>query len=182
MKKEDDGTRFCVDYQKLKELTKKDSYPLPRVDTTFDALSGSSWFSTLDLKSGYWQVEEEEQDHEKTAFTAGNGLWQFNVMAFGLCNEPAMFERLMDNILGDLRCLVYLDDMIAHGKTFELELQCLTHIFSRLRVANLKLNPGKCELFWRSVKFLGHVVVTTWPLLQNVKDVRSFLRHCTYYH
>ena len=182
MKKKDGGTRFCVDYQKLKELTKKDSYPLPRVDTTFDALSDSSWFSTLDLKSGYWQVEEEEQDHEKTAFTAGNGLWQFNVMAFGLCNAPVMFERLMDNILGDLRCLVYLDDMIAHGKTFELELQRLSHIFSRLRVANLKLNLRKCELFWRSVKFLGHVVVTTWPLLQNVKDVRSFLRLCTYYY
>ena len=122
VKKEDGGTRFCVDYRNLNELTKKDSYPLLRVDRTLDALSGSSWFSTLDLKSGYWQVEVEEQEREKTAFTAGNGLWQFNVMAFGLCNAPATFERLMDNILGDLRCLVYLDDMIAHAKTFELEL------------------------------------------------------------
>ena len=95
----------------------------------------------------------------------------------------------MDNILGDLRCLVNLDDMIAHVKTFELELQRLTRIFSQLRVANLKLNPKKCELFPRRVKFLGHVVskegvgtdpekvvvVTNWPLPQNVKDVRSFL-------
>ena len=103
-------------------------------------------------------MEVEEQDREKTAFTAGNGLWQFNVMAFGLCNTPTTFERLMDNILGDLRCLVYLDDMIAHAKTFELELQRLTRIFSRLRVANLKLNPKKCELFRHRVKFLGHVV------------------------
>lgn len=179
----------------MNELTKKDSYPLPQVDTTLDALSGSSWFSILDLKSGYWQVEVEEQDREKTAFTAGNGLWQFNVMAFGLCNAAATFERLMENILGDLRCLVYLDDMIAHAKTFELELQRLTRIFSRLREANLKLNPKKCELFRRKVKFLGHVVseegvaidpekvavVTNWPLPQNVKDVRSFLGLCTYY-
>ena len=96
VKKKDGGTRFSVDYRKLNELTKKDSYPLPRVDTTLDALSGSSWFSTLDLKSGYWQVEVEEQDREKTAFTAGNGLWQFSVMAFGLCNAPATFERLME--------------------------------------------------------------------------------------
>ena len=89
--KKDGGTRFCVDYRKLKELTKKDLYPLPWVDKTLDALSGSSWFSTLDLKRGYWQVEVEEQGHEKTAFTAGNGLWQFNVMAFGLCNAPSHF-------------------------------------------------------------------------------------------
>ena len=101
----------------------------------------------------------------------------------------------MDNILGDLRCLVYLDDMIAHAKTFELELQRLTHIFSRLRTAILKLNPKKCELFWHRVKFLGHVVskegvatdpqkvavVTNWPLPQNVRDVRNFLGRCTYY-
>ena len=88
VKKKDGGTRFCVDYQKLNELTKKDSYPLPLVYTAFNAIAGSSWFSTLDLQSGYWQVEVEEKDCEKTAFTAGNGLWQFNVMAFGLCNAP----------------------------------------------------------------------------------------------
>lgn len=101
----------------------------------------------------------------------------------------------MENILGDLRWLVYLDDMIAHAKTFELELQRLTRIFSRLRAAILKLNPKKCELFRCKVKFLGHVVsekgvatdpekvavVTNWPLPQNVKDVRSFLGLCTYY-
>ena len=167
----------------------------PQVDITLDALSGSSWFSVVDLKSGYWQVEVEEQDREKTAFTAGNELWQFNLMAFGLCNAPATFERLMDNILGDLRCLVYLDDMIGQAKTFKLELQCLTHIFSRLRAANLNLNPKKCELFWPRVKFLGHVVseegvatdpeevvvVTNCLLPQNVKDVRSFLGLRTYY-
>jgi len=79
-------------------------------------------------------------------------------MAFHLCHAPATFEQLMDTILGYLRCLVYLDDMIAHVKTFELELQCLTHVFSRLRAANLKLNPKKCELFRCRIKFLGHVV------------------------
>ena len=140
-------------------------------------------------------MEVEEKNREKTAFTAGHGLWHLNVMAFGLCSAPATFQRLMDNILGNLRCLVYLDDIIAHAKTFELEVQRLTLIFSQLRAANPKLNSKKCELFRHRVKFLGHVVseegvatglekvvvVTHWAKLQNVRDVRSLLGLCTYY-
>ena len=188
VEKKDGSTRFCVDYRKLND-------PLSRIDNTLDEHSGSSWFSTLDCKSGYWQVEVAEKDREKTAFTAGNGLWQYNVMAFGLCNAPATFERLMDTILGDLRCLIYLDDIIVHAMTFDLELRRLRIVFSRLRAANLKLSPKKCELFRRQVKFLGHVVsndgVTTdpdkveavhnWPVPHNAKDVRRFVGLCTYY-
>ena len=88
--KPDNTIRFCCDYRKLNSVTRKDSQPLPRIDDTLDALAGSKWFSTLDLKSGFWQVGVAEKDREKTAFSIhGSGLWQFKVMPFGLCNSPS---------------------------------------------------------------------------------------------
>ncbi|GBM83654.1 Retrovirus-related Pol polyprotein from transposon 297 [Araneus ventricosus] len=116
------------------EITIKDSYPLLRIDDTLDALNGSQWFSTLDLKSGYWQIEIEPEDKEKTAFTTGQGLWQFKVMPFGLCNAPATFERLMETVLRGLTskaCLVYHDDNVIVGRTFEEHLNNIRKVFHR---------------------------------------------------
>ncbi|MBJ5565787.1 RNA-directed DNA polymerase, partial [Salmonella enterica subsp. enterica serovar London] len=121
VRKKDVSTLFCVDYRRLNDVTKKDSYPLPRIDDTLNRLSGAEWFSTPDLRSGYWQVSVHPDDKEKTAFTTGSGLWQFKVMPFGLCNAPATFDRLMETILGGLApeiCMVYLDDIIVTGRTF----------------------------------------------------------------
>jgi hypothetical protein len=126
-------------------VTFKDSYPLPRIDDTLDALGGSQWFSTLDLKSGYWQVAMDPADKEKTAFSIGGGLWHFRVMCH-LGNAPATFERLMDHVLAGLPwnvCLVYLDDIIVHGRTFSEQLENLQKVFTYLRKANLKLSPEK---------------------------------------
>jgi len=122
-------------------VTKKDSYPLPRIDDIFDQLSGNAWYSTLDLKSGYWQIKIRPEDREKTAFSVGNGLWQFRVMPFGLCNAPATFERVMEQVLREFIskiCLVYLDDVIIFGKTFEEMIQNFKKVLSRLREVNLK--------------------------------------------
>ena len=116
VQKKDGSTRFCVDYRKVNQVTRKDAYPLPREDDTLGTLSGTKWFSTLDLISGYWQVEVKEKDRDKTAFCMSDGLFELIVMPFVLCNVPATFQRLMDLVLAGLQwttCLVYLDDVIG---------------------------------------------------------------------
>jgi transposase InsO family protein len=194
-----DGTiRFCVDYRKINAITKKDVYPLPRIDEALDAMHGATLFSTLDLASGYWQVEMDPQDREKTAFISDQGLFEFNVMPFGLCNAPATFQRLMDAVLAGLKwttCLVYLDDIIIFSKTFPEHLERLRGVFERIREAKLELKATKCHFARRDIAYLGHVVsekgiapdpakvraVQDFPTPTTVKDLRSFLGLTSYY-
>ena len=198
MKKKDGSKRFCVDYRRLNNLTIKDAYPIPRIDDSLDALGGSRWFSTLDLASGYWQVELEEEARKKSAFVVRGGLYCWKVMPFGLSGAPATFERLMERVLAGLHwetLLVYLDDVIVYAKTVEDELSRLGTVFQRLREAGLKLKAKKCHLFKESVLYLGHVVsgngistdpekvkaVEEWQTPACVKEVQSFLGLASYY-
>ena len=199
VRKKDNSLRFCVDYRKLNEVTVKDSYPLPRIDDSLDALVGAKYFSTLDLASGYWQVGMSEDAKLKSAFaTSGGGLYQFCVMPFGLANAPSTFERLMEKVLAGLQwqiCLVYLDDIIVYSKDVATHLERLDIIFGKLRSAGLKLKPKKCHLLRESVLYLGHVVsgggvhtdpdkvkaVSEWGAPKDLTDVRSFLGLCSYY-
>ena len=198
VKKKDGSLRFCVDYRKLNKVTTRDSYPLPRVDDILDSLHGAEWFTTLDLRSGYWQVEVEPSDRPKTAFTTPYGLYQFRVMPFGLCNAPSTFQRLMELVLSGMCweiCLIYLDDVIVFGRNWDEHLQRLRQVLSRLQEAHLKLHPGKCQFFRKSVSFLGHIIsqhgvetdpvkiqaITHWPPPTNAKELRSFLGLASYY-
>ncbi|MEW8486667.1 MAG: reverse transcriptase family protein, partial [Candidatus Thiodiazotropha sp.] len=145
VQKKDGTKRFCVDYRKLNGVTTKDADPLPRIDDSLDQLAGANWFSCLDLNSGYWQVEVANEDREKTTFASGRGLYEFKVMLFGLCNAPATFERLMETVLAGLNwkiCLIYLDDIIVIGKTFENMVRNLDLVLNKLKEANLKLKQG----------------------------------------
>eukprot|EP00731_Ephydatia_muelleri_P032451 Em0023g958a len=145
-KKKDGTLRFCVDYRKVNTITKRDAYPLPRIDDTLGTLGGSKFFTTMDLASGYWQVEMAPEDRPKTAFSTPEGLYQFRVMPFGLCNAPATFQRLMDRVLGTLKwssCLVYFDDIIVVGSSFGDHLRHIASVLMKLREAGLKLKPTK---------------------------------------
>ncbi len=198
VRKKDGSLRLCVDYRQLNSKTVRDNFPLPRIDETLDALYGAQWFSSMDLKSGYWQIEIEEADKPKTAFTTPLGFYECNRMPFGLSNAPATFQRLMEQCLGDLnltQCLVYLDDIIVFSSTFEEHLERLAAVFQRLQDYGLKLKPSKCQLFQAKVGYLGHVIssegistdpakteaIKTWPTPQNVADLRSFLGFAGYY-
>ena len=161
MRKKDGSTRFCVDLRHLNKVTKKDAYPLPNISDCLGSLAGARWFCTLDLASGYWQVNMADQDKEKTAFATHKGLFQFRKMPFELTNAPATFMRLMSLVLGSLeweRCLVYLDDVIVFGNSFEICISNLEEVLRRVKEAGLKLKPIKCSLFQKEVNFLGHVV------------------------
>ena len=198
VQREDGKLRFCIDYRKLNAVTKKDSFPLPRIDDSLNALEGSCWFSTLDLASGYWQVAMHPDDIEKTAFITEGGLYEFTVLPFGMCNAGATFQRLMQLALNGLSwetILIYIDDLIVHSRSFNEHLIHLRQVFAKLRDAGLKLSPRKCRLFRKEVTFLGHVVnekgvstdpkkteaVASWPVPSKVKEVQSFIGLCGYY-
>ena len=132
--------------QTLNNATIKDSFPIPKADDLSDQLAGHAWFSTIDLKSGYWQIRINPKDREQTAFSIGKGLWQFKVKTFRLCNGPATFQRLMEDVLRELNqiCTVFLDDVISYSKFFQEMIAHLGLIFQKSRKAGLKVNSKKC--------------------------------------
>ena len=198
VKKKDGSYRFCVDFRKVNKVTKVHSFPMPLVADALDSLVGASVFSTLVLKSGFWQVHMPQDSHHKTAFATQNGLYEFLTMPFRLVNSGASFQRLMGHILRGLEyrfALIYIDDIIIFSKSVDEHLDHLEEVFRRLRDANVKLNPKKCSFVKQRVEYLGHVVtpegispnpdkvrvVQEYPTPTNLKELRSFLGLANYY-
>lgn len=198
VKKKDGGLRLCVDYRQLNAKTRRDAFPLPRIEESLDALTGACWFSTMDLASGYNQVPVTEGDKPKTAFCTPFGLFEWNRMPFGLCNAPSTFQRLMERLFGDQQCqslLLYLDDIVVFSTSIAQHLERLEVVLGRLKQEGLKARLEKCAFLQQEVKYLGHVIssrgvatdpdkikaVAQWPRPSSVTELRSFLGFCSYY-
>ena len=160
--KKDSSLRFCIDLRHLNSHTIKDAYSLPRIEESLDCLNGACIFTSLDLKSGYWQVEMDEKSIPYTTFTVGPlGFYECICMPFGLTNAPATFQRLMESCLGELHlqyCIIYLDDIIIFSKTPKEHLHHLRLVFKKISEAGLKLKPSKCKFFKTRLEYLGHIV------------------------
>ena len=195
VKKKDGSNRMCVDFRTLNKIVRPVSYPLPLIDDILSLLGNARYF----LKSGYWQVQLDDDSKEKTAFACHRGLFQFNVMPFGLSNAPAVFQELMNIVLQGCEdfAMAYLDDVLIFSKDEKEHLQHIQIIFDRIRQHGLKLKLKKCAFFQEETGYLGFVInkdgtrvkpdpdkvkaIRTLPEPKNVREIREFIGMCSYY-
>ena len=198
VKKKDGSFRYCIDFRKLNQISKSDSYPLPNINECLEALGGNKFFASADLISGYWQMKVREEDIPKTAFTSGRRLWEFTRLPFGVTGGVPGFSRLMEKVLDGLQyeiLVLFLDDILIFAKTFEELLERIEIVLQRLETAGLKLKPNKCSFGVKQVTFLGHIVsedgistdpkkieaMTKLATPTNRKQLRSMLGLFSYY-
>ncbi len=198
VRKKSGELRFCIDYRRLNQITRNDAHPLPRVDDLLDSVGNAKYFTTLDLKSGYWQIAVHPDDREKTAFVTHGGLYEFNRMPFGLATASATFQRAMELALAGLTysiCLCYLDDIIIFSNSITEHCNRLRAVLTRFRQHDLRLNLAKCTFAAKKVHYLGHMIsedgvsplpskieaIKYIPVPKTVKEVRNFLGLSGYY-
>jgi hypothetical protein len=197
--KKDGKLHPMVNYRPLNEITKKNVAPIPLIPELVDKLLGAWFFTKLDIRWGYNNVQIHPDDIEKTAFKTPLGLFKSLVMTFGLCNAPATFQTFMDmqfaNIIPTGHVVIYLDDILIFAETLQ-ELMQLTHrVLQRIQGLDLFLRPAKCSFNQTSVEYLGLIIskgeicmdpiklkaIQEWPLPQTVKDIQKFLGFCNFY-
>ena len=198
VKKKDGTMRMCIDYRALNKVTVKNKYPLPHTDELFERLTNAQYLTKLDLRSGYHQIRMAEDSIAKTAFTTRYGLYEYVVMPFGLCNAPATFMAMMNNILRselDKSVIVFLDDILIYSATQEQHILDVRRVFSILQQHKLYVKLSKCEFGTKQCEFLGHIVgggniamspgkvktVNEWPIPKSISELRQFLGMCNYY-
>ena len=194
--KPDNTYRLCTDFRKLNDVTKKDSYPLVRIDDLIDEVGKSNFVTKLDLLKGYYQVPLSPKSKETTAFCTPDGLYQYRVLPFGLTNAPAVFQRFMQSVLSDLDGVsVYLDDIVVHHETWSKHIHTLHLVFQRLHKAGLTVNLAKSDFGHGRLSYLGHEVgggsiapvsakidaILSLPSPQSRKSLQRFLGMVGYY-
>ncbi|KAK1406152.1 hypothetical protein QVD17_41439 [Tagetes erecta] len=189
---------MCIDYRELNKLTVKNRYPLPRIDDLFDQLQGASWFSKIDLRSGYHQMKVVEEDIPKTAFRTRYGHYEFTVMPFGLTNAPVAFMDLMNRVCMpflDRSVIVFIDDILVYSRSEEEHAGHLREVLETLRREKLFAKFSKCAFWLREIQFLGHIVnaegisvdpskieaIKSWASPKTPTEIKSFLGLAGYY-
>ena len=198
VKKKDRKLRLVQDYRALNAMTVKNKYPLPLIPELIAKLRRAKYFTKLDVRWGFNNVQIKEGDEWKAAFQTNHGLYEPLVMFFGLTNSPATFQTMMDDIFEDLISegvvVVYLDDILIFMETLE-EHQKITHVLELLEKHKLYLRSDKCEFEKTTIEYLGVIIshnsvvmdpvkitgVTEWPALTNKKEVQSFLGFTNFY-
>ena len=196
-RKKDGSFRLCIDYRALNKITRKDKYPLPRIDELLDNMQGAQFFTKIDLQQGYHQIRVKPSDVPKTAFQTKYGTFQFLVMPFGLCNAPATFQRAMNDLLSPCRVFaeVYIDDIIIHSRTLEEHVEHLRAVLTLLRTSKFFAKKKKCAFALHEVEFCGFLVtpkgihshpdklktIKEWPTPKNVAEARAFFGLAGFY-
>jgi hypothetical protein len=198
VRKKDGSWRFCIDYRYLNAMTLKSKLPIPMFDELMDELAKAKWFSSLDLNSGYHQIGLKKGEAYKTTFQTHFGLFEFNVMTFGLCGAPGTFQGAMNCTLAPLlrKCvLVFFDDILVYSATFSEHLEHLRKVLQLLAHDKWQVKLSKCNFARQQLSYLGHIIsakgiatnpskittVQSWPPPTNVKELRSFLGLTGYY-
>lgn len=190
--------RLCVDYRELNRLSKVDTYPLPRIDDVLDCFSGCRYFSVIDFTSGFWQIPLDEDSISLSAFIVPGGLYEFLRMPFGLAGAPATCQRVVDNVIADLKwrsAITYMDDTVIFSKTFEEHVYTIDSVLKRFVDAGLKANAKKCVFASNYITYLGYVIsdlgcsvnpkkveiIRNMPAPKTVSELRRFIGMCSYF-
>ncbi|GFU17766.1 retrovirus-related Pol polyprotein from transposon 17.6 [Trichonephila clavipes] len=177
-KKKDGNLRICIDYRKINSKTDKDRYPLPLIEEVLDQLQSGNFFSTIDLKNGFFHVEMEESSKKFTSFVTHNGQYEFNKVPFGLCNSPSVFQRFINHVFRDFLkegiVIIYMDDIIIPSSDELDGLNRITRVLKTASEYGLELNLKNCNSLKSKIEFLGHIIEKAKPLSDLLRDNAVF--------